>query len=121
MIWNAEFRRNIWLEINFTRLIAFPLVLALVFWAFFTSRNDDSFEAVSTYLEGIALILFGAITVLWGAQLASNSIAEEAQGQTWNWQRLSAQHPATLVIGKLLAVRSWRGTADSVVCSPIAS
>ncbi len=125
MIWNAEFRRNIWLEINFTRLIAFPLVLALIFWAFFTGQSSDTADInqSSIHLSGVALVLFGAITVLWGAQLASNSIIEESLAQTWDWQRLSAQHPAILVTGKLFGstILAWYGGLCCLVAYSIIS
>lgn len=113
MIWNAEFHRNVWLEINFTRLITFPLLLALIFWAFFISKDTPNVDInkMGSHLSGVALSLFALITVLWGAQLASNSITEEAQAQTWDWQRLSAQSPVELVIGKLFGstILAWYG------------
>ncbi|MDD4958597.1 MAG: hypothetical protein PHS51_04555 [Gallionella sp.] len=53
MIFNAEFQRNIWLEINFPRLITIPLVLALVFWAFFMSNanSDVSIDEMATLIS----------------------------------------------------------------------
>ncbi len=113
MIFNAEFQRNMWLEINFTRLITIPLVLVLIFWAFFISRDEPGvdIDAMGRHLTGVSLSLFALITVLWGAQLASNSLIEEAQAQTWDWQRLSAQSPTALMFGKLFGstILAWYG------------
>ncbi|MDD4964509.1 MAG: PH domain-containing protein [Gallionella sp.] len=113
MIFNAEFQRNIWLEINFPRLITIPLVLALVFWAFFMSNanSDVSIDEMGTHLSNAALSLFSIITILWGTQLASHSLTEEAQAQTWDWQRLSAQSPTALIFGKLFGstILAWYG------------
>lgn len=113
MIFNAEFQRNLWLEINFTRLITIPLVLVLIFWAIFISRDsvNVNIDEMGSHLSGAALSLFALITVLWGGQLASNSLIEEAQAQTWDWQRLSAQSPSALMIGKLFGstILAWYG------------
>lgn len=125
MIINAEFHRNLWLEINFTRLITVPLLLALVFWAFFVSQDSPNvkIEEMGSFLSGVALSMFALITVLWGAQLASNSITDEAQAQTWDWQRLSAQSPTALVFGKLFGgtILAWYGGLCCVVAYTIFS
>lgn len=113
MILNAEFHRNMWLEINFTRLITIPLVLVLIFWALFISKDEPGvdIDSMGNHLSGAAMSLFALITVLWGAQLAGNSLIEEAQAQTWDWQRLSAQSPVKLIIGKLFGstILAWYG------------
>ena len=106
---SAELRRNLWLEISQTRLAAIPLLLALIFWGLGSMRDEVDYQTLS----GAALILFTLICALWGAHLASSSITEEAQAQTWDWQRLSSQSPVELMIGKLFGstVLAWYGGA----------
>ncbi len=106
---SAELRRNLWLEISQTRLAAIPLLLALIFWGLSSMREPDDYQ----FLSGAALVLFTLICSLWGAHLASSSITEEAQAQTWDWQRLSSQSPAELMVGKLFGstVLAWYGGA----------
>jgi hypothetical protein len=106
---SAELRRNLWLEISQTRLAAIPLLLALTFWGLSSMRDEVDYQLLS----GAALILFTIICALWGAHLASSSITEEAQAQTWDWQRLSSQSPAELMAGKLFGstVLAWYGGA----------
>lgn len=113
---SAELRRNLWLEISQTRLTVIPLMLALIFWGLgslheFTSLREPAIDY--PYLAGAALILFTLICTLWGAHLASSSITEEAQAQTWDWQRLSSQSPTELLIGKLFGstALAWYGGA----------
>jgi len=113
---SAELRRNLWLEISQTRLAVIPLLLALIFWGLGSMHEFASMrEPVIDYqfLSGAALVLFTLICTLWGAHLASNSISEEAQAQTWDWQRLSSQSPTELLIGKLFGstVLAWYGGA----------
>lgn len=106
---SAELRRNLWLEISQTRLAAIPLLLALTFWGLNSMREPADYQ----FLSGAALVLFTLICSLWGAHLASSSITEEAQAQTWDWQRLSSQSPAELMVGKLFGstVLAWYGGA----------
>lgn len=106
---SAELRRNLWLEINQTRLAVIPLLLALIFWGLGSVRDAVDYQ----FLSGSALVLFTLVCALWGAHLASGSITEEAQAQTWDWQRLSSQSPAELTAGKLFGstVLAWYGGA----------
>jgi hypothetical protein len=106
---SAELRRNLWLEINQTRLAVIPLLLALIFWGLGSVRDAVDYQ----FLSGSALVLFTLVCALWGAHLASSSITEEAQAQTWDWQRLSSQSAAELTAGKLFGstVLAWYGGA----------
>lgn len=106
---SAELRRNLWLELSPVRLAIIPLLLALIFWGVGSVDNTVDYRTLSW----TALILFTLICTLWGAQLATSSITEEAHAQTWDWQRLSSQSPAELMTGKLLGstVLAWYGGA----------
>lgn len=106
---SAELRRNLWLEIRQTRLVVIPLLLALIFWGVGSIRDEIDYQ----FLSGAALALFTLVCALWGSHLASSSITEEAQAQTWDWQRLSSQSPTELMAGKLFGstVLAWYGGA----------
>ena len=106
---SAELRRNLWLEISPSRLIVIPLILALILWSLTITQDTINYQ----FMSGSALILFGLICIIWGAHLASTSITEEAQAQTWDWQRLSSQTPSELMFGKLFGstVLAWYGGA----------
>lgn len=106
---SAELRRNLWLEIRPTRLAAIPMLLVLIFWGIGSLNTPIDYRNLSW----AALILFTLICTLWGAQLATSSITEEAHAQTWDWQRLSSQRPSELMIGKLFGstVLAWYGGA----------
>lgn len=106
---SAELRRNLWLEISHIRLVIIPVVLVLIFWCLGILRSPIDFQMLS----GAALAMFALICILWGSQLVAGSITEEAQAQTWDWQRLSSQTSAELMIGKLFGstVLAWYGGA----------
>lgn len=106
---SAELRRNLWLELSPVRLAIIPLLLALIFWGVGSVGNQVDYRTLSW----TALILFTLICTLWGTQLAASGITEEARAQTWDWQRLSSQSPAELMIGKLFGstVLAWYGGA----------
>lgn len=106
---SAELRRNLWLEISQTRLTTIPLLMALIFWGLSRIHGEVDYQALS----GAALVMFTLVCALWGAHLTSSSITEEAQAQTWDWQRLSSQSPTELMVGKLFGrtVLAWYGGA----------
>lgn len=105
---NPEFQRNLWLELTPGRLIFMPTVLALVFAAVLVSTPLDArWEAI----ESVATFFFYAIALLWGTRSAASSILEEIRDRTWDFQRLSALAPWTMVWGKLFGatVYQWFG------------
>jgi hypothetical protein len=100
---NPEIQRNIWLEFSLHRLIAMPLVLGLIF--FIASRaNPDNVPA--TYI-GVSNFLFFMIVKIWGGYKAANSVIEEVNDHTWDFQKLSALSPWSLTIGKLFGSTSY--------------
>ena len=106
---NPELTRNLWLELTPHRLIGMPAILGLIF-AFASTSG-------SGLVPGLALGLFGLITVLWGANLCSESMLEEFRQGTWDTQRMSAMGPWQLAWGKLMGapVFSWYGGAICLV------
>lgn len=101
MFKNPEFMRNLWLELSVHRLIATPVMLALVF---FIILQNDGGESMAMYVAGT---IFGLATIIWGAYLAYASLVGEIQHRTWDNQRMSALSPFKLVWGKLFGATSF--------------
>lgn len=97
MIINPEFRRNLWLELSLQRLIAMPVILALLFGLALQLRDGDPRNMVML-AEG----LFVLLAMLWGCRRAAASVATEVREGTWDWQRMSALGPWPMAWGKLL-------------------
>ncbi len=107
--WNPEFAKNIWLEISVQRLIAMPVIIALI--AILISTNyDTAFDAIKAINYG-ALMGFVFIGILWGIKSASNSILDEYNERTWDWQKMSITGAWKLVVGKLFGstIYNWYG------------
>ena len=97
---NPEFRRQIWLEFSTMRLIGMPVVLGLIFYL--ASLGDDPGKTV-----GAATYLYFIIVILWGNFRAVNSLHDEVQENTWDFQKMSPQSAWSLVIGKLFGATSY--------------
>jgi hypothetical protein len=106
LAFNPELQRGIWLELTPSRLIAMPLVLALLLGGANWIRGPQ--DAV-----GFAKAIVWLLLVLWGSRLAAESIDAEVAGRTWDLQRLSAQKPWALTLGKLFGgtIFVWYGAA----------
>ena len=55
--------------------------------------------------------LFFVINLLWGAKVASDSIIQEVNGKTWDFQRLTLLSPLQMSFGKLFGgtIYNWYG------------
>jgi hypothetical protein len=108
---NPEFVRNAWLELSPQRLLAMPAILGLIFLV------TDLADSPNLPMPRVALGLFAAITVLWGAKLAGEAIAEEFSQGTWDTQRLSGLSPWQMAAGKLFGgpIFAWFGGAICAV------
>jgi hypothetical protein len=117
MISNPEFRRNLWLELTPHRLISAPVFLALVL-ALAASSDDSGWQTPTAFM---ALLVFVAVTVLWGGRQAYDAMIDELRERTWDTQRMSALSPTAMVIGKLLGstVFNWYvgGLCLAVFCA----
>ncbi len=101
---NPELRRQLWLELSLHRLLAAPLVIAILLGVSAILTED-----VAPALALTAALLFMLVTVAWGSAQSYNSMVEELSGRTWDNQRMSNIGPATMVAGKLLGstVFAW--------------
>jgi hypothetical protein len=99
---NAEFKRNLWLELSAQRILIIAAVLGLIFWLVAATPS----LIVAKDLSDVASWLFIAIVWLWGARQAGCSISDELRDKTWDQQRMSAMRPWPMTWGKL-----WGATA----------
>jgi hypothetical protein len=108
---NPEFRRNIWIQFNWSKLIAAPLVTVIASYAFLllTDRNYQLLQSVAE-LAGGSIILG-----IWGTRRAADAVAEEVGGGTWESQRMSSLGAWQMTWGKLLG-----GTSFVWYCAAIA-
>lgn len=108
---NPEFRRHLWLEMTMYRMAGMPLVLAGVFYVAYLIDKSRFGESVA----GTAVVLFVALTILWGNRQATESIITEIRDRTWDWQRMSSIDPWSLSWGKLFGstIYTWFG---GIIC-----
>ena len=106
---NPELARNIWQEFNTQRLVLMPLTIGLVVMLIFTF--EDNIQTSVSVTHNFSLIIFLAVTSIWGIRSASGTLLEEQQGLTWDWQRMSGLHPWKLTFGKLFGgtAYNWYG------------
>jgi hypothetical protein len=103
---NPELQRGLWLELTPSRLVAAPVVLLLLIGAIASVISP-------TAAAGVDRTVMWGLLVLWGSRLAAESVDDEVTGRTWDLQRLSAQTPWGLTLGKLFGgtVFAWYGAA----------
>lgn len=108
---NPEFLRHVWLELTPQRLIATPMIVALI--VLIAWQLEDSIGDLPT----VAIALFFGMTVLWGAKLAGDSLNQELTQGTWDNQRLSGMSAWQMTLGKLAGgpVFAWYGGALALV------
>ena len=94
---NAEFRRNLWIELTFPRIalaLIVPGILLLAVWL----RPGRGLSLINN----LSLILFYVIAVIWGTRRAANAIGSEIRGRTWEGQVMSALTAWSMTWGKLV-------------------
>ena len=101
---NPELLRNLRLEFSLQRVIALPVILAVIFALVWFVEGDQS---AATRLYIAALVVLYAIVFLWGVRKAAGSLAGELANDTWDAQRLSAMSAGELLLGKLLGGASY--------------
>jgi hypothetical protein len=108
---NPEFQRNLWLELTPARLLlmtGFVLFLIAIF-----SAAPPGFPSSGA----VATALYYFLVVLWGTRNAALSVIAEIRERTWDFQKLSAVPPFSLMWGKLFGATSftWFG---AILCLP---
>ena len=100
---NPELRRNLWLEFSLHRVIAAPVMIALVMALILASDSKNPLDSIAS----AAAYGFAVIVLLWGAKLAGASVIDEARERTWDAQRMSSITPWRMTWGKLLGAPSF--------------
>jgi hypothetical protein len=93
---NPEFRRQLWLNVSVGRVVALPFVLTLLF-ILIGVTNDWKRDSIAYW----ALCIGSTCSALLGGAAAVESLAIEARGRTWDWQRLSGVGAWNMTWGKL--------------------
>ena len=99
---NPELQRNLWLECTPLRLIAAPLLGALVLLLIIAGGErwqNDVFETAH-------VILLIAVA-FWGARVAADAVAGEIRDRTWDQQRISGLGPLAMTAGKVFGAPSY--------------
>ncbi len=108
---NPEFRRNIWIQFNWSKLIAAPLLTVIAAYVFLLLTEHDYQK-----LQGYAELAGGSVILgIWGTRRAADAVAEEVGGGTWEGQRMSSLGAWQMTWGKLLG-----GTSFVWYCAAIA-
>lgn len=102
---NPELIRNLWLEITAQRLLAVPVILALLVLIVFAG---DTPYFILAWLGGAG---FSLMTGFWGAKQAADAQSEEFIQGTWDAQRISGLSAQQMLLGKLFggAAFAWYG------------
>ena len=98
---NPEFRRNVWVQFTWTRLVAVPLITLILCYAFLLVWDARWLQLVSEFVGGALIV------GLWGTRRAADSLAEEISGGTWESQRMSGLGAWQMTWGKLLGSVSF--------------
>ena len=82
---NPEFRRNVWVQFTWTRLVAAPLLTLIACYGYLLISNYDY-----RWLQNAAELIGGGVIIgLLGTRRAADALAEEVSGGTWETQRMS--------------------------------
>lgn len=102
IIINPEFHRNLWLNFTPFRLLAMPIIVGLIIFAFMvTTKNwQESIFVPATFLYFITVFLRGNYE-------AASSLFSEVKNNTWDFQKMSSIGPWELSLGKLLGTNSY--------------
>lgn len=108
---NPEFRRNVWVQFTWTRLLAAPLLTVIACYGYLLISDHDY-----RWLQSAAELIGGGVIIgLLGTRRAADSLAEEVSGGTWESQRMSGLGAWQMTWGKLLG-----STAFNWYCAAIA-
>lgn len=104
MLPNPELRRNIWLDFTWHRIILTPIVIGLIVYFFYLVYSKY-------YSASVAFNLACFFIFLWGTKRASETVIEEVNNNTWDFQRQSSISPWAMTWGKLIGstLFTWYG------------
>ena len=95
---NAELRRYVWLELTTFRLIATPVIVAIVVFLIVASVGEAPWDIIAS----ASLAAYSLCVFIVGSARAFSSVTEEVRDRTWDFQRMSALPPWSLAVGKIV-------------------
>jgi hypothetical protein len=107
LAFNPELARNMSIELTPMRMLMMPFIVFIIA-GFYSQlplgRNNGSLMIFST-------TMFYIITIIWGGKNISDSMLEEYNSGTWDWQRMSTLSPLKMTLGKLFGstIYNWYG------------
>jgi len=107
---NPELQRNFWLEYSFHRLLTLPAILGMLFYVVYLASGE--FGAGLNIITKVCFVFFA---IIWASRQLTDALLEEVRQHTWDWQRISAIPPWSLLWGKWLGstLYSWYG---AIIC-----
>lgn len=113
MRYNPEFRRNLWVEMKKSKLVAMPLVLCAAFFIVYLLNDSILNEEIAW----VGILLYVLFVFVGGTRQAAEAISREANLGTWWSQRMSAVGPWKMTWGKLFGATSfmWLGGFLSLI------
>lgn len=104
MLLNPELYRNIWLSFTPHRLMLTPVIIGLIVYVYYLMDKTAGAANVAFYLACFFIFL-------WGTRSASETVINEVNNNTWDFQRQSTIRPWSMAWGKLLGstLFSWFG------------
>src|SRR6201999_1389879 len=89
------------------RAIAMPIVLGVIFYIASQLYLGSKESEVGSATTGIFFLL----VKIWGGHKAADSVLDEVNDNTWDFQKLSALSPWSLAFGKLFgsSIYCWYG------------
>jgi hypothetical protein len=98
---NPEFRRNVWVQFTWMRLLAAPLLTLIACYVFLLFFSPAWLQRVAEFVGGTLII------GLWGTRRVADSLAEEVSDGTWEGQRMSGLGAWQMTWGKLIGSASF--------------
>jgi len=95
---NPEFIRNVILSSTPFRQIVLPITMLAFLYLFYLING----QLMGKGLAIACAIIFLVVMLLWGSREVSDSLMDEIQEKTWDFQRMSAMGAWSMVWGKLL-------------------
>jgi hypothetical protein len=104
VLFNPELRRNIWLDFTLHKTIITPVTILLIAYLAYLSGSAQA-SANTSYLVACFFIF------LWGTKKASETVVDEINNSTWDFQRQSSISPWSMTLGKLIGstIYTWYG------------
>ncbi len=94
---NAEFIKNIWLEISLHRLIAAPWIMGISFYLLWNFSDEDGYKVVAIS----SMWVFWILAAFWGSHRAASSLLVERNEGTWLIQKMTSIDAWPMTWGKL--------------------